>query len=188
MKDELSQYSDADLFYMLDGDKKSAEPAFAELYQRHSSRVYAYCRRFLNDAEEAKDVFQEIFVKFFESASENRDMTNVAGFLLKIARNQCMNSVRTQKQTVSFEEYMVGTNTNRLEKDELLNLIKTALELLPPEYKDVFLLREYEGLSYQEIAEVTETPLSTIKVRIYRAKQKIREILQPYTADLIKHE
>ena len=115
-------------------------------------------------------------------------MTNVAGFLLKIARNQCMNSVRTQKQTVSFEEYMVGTNSNRLEKDELLNLIKTALELLPPEYKDVFLLREYEGLSYQEIAEVTETPLSTIKVRIYRKKKKIREILQPYTADLIKHE
>lgn len=189
MKYDFSQYSDTELFLMLAGDKKNAEPAFAELYARHSSRVYAYCRRFLNDSEEAKDIFQEVFVKFFESAKDEREMTNVPGFLLKIARNQCLNSIRTHKPVVSFEDYMAFNHPgHRDDEDELLNLITTALELLSPDYKEVFILREYDGFSYQEISEITDTPVSTVKIRIYRAKQKLREILQPYMADLIKFE
>jgi RNA polymerase sigma-70 factor (ECF subfamily) len=61
------------------------------------------------------------------------------------------------------------------------------MEQLPTDYKEAFVLREYEGLSYQEIAELTESSLSTVKIRIFRAKQKIREILAPYVADLSQH-
>jgi RNA polymerase sigma-70 factor (ECF subfamily) len=73
------------------------------------------------------------------------------------------------------------------DKKELLSLITQAMETLPLDYKEAFILREYEGLSYQEIADMTESSLSTVKIRIYRAKQKIRDILAPYIADISKH-
>ena len=71
---------------------------------------------------------------------------------------------------------------------QLLNLIKRALDLLPAEYREAFILREYEGMSYSEIAEMIGESLSNVKIRIYRAKQKIREILAPYLADISKYE
>jgi RNA polymerase sigma-70 factor (ECF subfamily) len=188
MSKNFDEYSDSELFYLLKEDKKTAEKAFAELFNRHSSKVYAYCRRFLGNKDEAQDVFQETFIRFHHSASQDREMTNVPAFLLTIARNLCVNTVRREKPTVTFEDYMVGTRDRNPEKDELLGLIKTAIELLPPEYKEVFVLREYDGLSYSEIAEITEESLSNVKVRIHRAKQKIRDILQPYLKDLSKHE
>ncbi len=68
----------------------------------------------------------------------------------------------------------------------MLALIRAAIKTLPEDYAEVFILREYDGLSYAEIAEVTGESLANVKVRIYRAKQKIRETLAPYLADLSK--
>jgi RNA polymerase sigma-70 factor (ECF subfamily) len=162
-----------------------ADKAFAELYNRHSSRIYAYCRRFLGNKEDAQDVFQETFMRFLDSTKHERVMTNVPAFMLKIARNLCVNIKRRDKNPVSFEEYMVQDDTSD-NNNELLKLIKMALEILPDEYKDIFVLREYDGLSYQDISDITELPLSTVKIRIYRAKQKIREILEPYLKEIEK--
>lgn len=183
MSSDIEKIGDSELYFMLDKDKATAEKAFAELYARYSSRVYAYCRRFLGNKDDARDIFQETFVRFFQSVNEDRVMTNVPAFLLKIARNLCVNFKRKNKETVSFEEYMY-VNQNKNDQDELLKLIKMALDFLPDEYKDLFILREYEGFSYNEISELTGLSLSTVKIRLFRAKQKIREILQPYLADL----
>ncbi len=184
MDKAIEEHSDTELFYLMGEDKATADRAFEELYNRLSSRIYAYCRRFLTDKEEAKDVFQETFIRFYQSAAEQRDMTNVPAFLLKIARNLCVNCKRREKKAISFEDYMVVNFENKEENDELLNLIKRALDLLPDNYREVFVLREYDGLSYNDIADVTGASLSTIKIRLYRAKQKMRKILEPYLADI----
>ncbi len=186
MAKSYTKYNDDELFYMLNSEKKTAEKAFAELYNRHSSRIYAYCRRFLGNKEDAQDVFQETFVRFIDSAKQDRIMTNVPAFLLKIARNLCVNAKRKDKNPVSFEDYMSVGNGNN-DHSELLKLIKMAIDILPDEYKEIFVLREYNGLTYQEISEIVELPLSTIKIRIFRAKQKIRDILQPYLSELEKY-
>jgi RNA polymerase sigma-70 factor (ECF subfamily) len=68
-----------------------------------------------------------------------------------------------------------------------LNLITTALELLDPEHREAFVLRKYQDLSYQEIAEVTNTSETNARSRVHRAQQKIREILSPYLADIDQH-
>lgn len=183
MVDVNDKYSDSELFYQLNKDKETAEKAFAVLYSRYSARIYAYCRRFLGNKYDAQDVYQETFVRFFQSAKQERDMTNVPAFLLKIARNLCVNFKRKTKENISYEDYM-NVHQEGNENEELLKLIKMAMELLPDEYRDIFILREYQGLSYNEIADVTKTSLANVKVRIFRAKQKIREILQPYLADL----
>ena len=182
-----SDISDAELFYMLKADKEIAEKAFEELYARYSPRVYAYCRRVLGNQEAAQDVFQDAFAKFFESAKDDRIMTNVPAFLLRITRNLCVNMKRKEKPQVSYDEYMFSTTIgSRLEKDELLDLIKNALELLSDDLREVFVLREYDGMSYKDIVDITGQSLSTVKVRIFRAKKKIREILAPYLEDISK--
>lgn len=185
MAKKFDEYGDTELFYLLCEEKNTAERAFSELFNRHSSRIYAYCRRFLGDKEEANDVFQETFLKFHQSASKERVMTNVPAFLLTIARNLCMNVKRKERSVVSFEEYMVEDDEEpNADKNELLELIKGALELLPDDYKDVFILREYEGLSYAEIAKLTNTSLANVKIKIHRAKLKIKEVLTPYLTEM----
>ncbi len=187
MKKGWAEHSDQELFDLIVAGSKNSENAFTELYNRYSPRVYAYCRRFLGNEEEAMDVFQETFIKFHQCADRDREMTNVPAFLLKIARNLCVNLRRREKTMVTFEDYMINDHVVQSDKDELLGLIKSALELLPDDYREVFILREYDGLSYQEITDVTGITLATVKVRIFRAKQKIREILAPYLKELSKY-
>lgn len=186
----IEEYSDIELFYMLKTSKEQSEIAFSELYRRHSQRVYSYCLRYLANAEEAKDVFQESFIRFYNSASKDREMTNVPAFLLRIARNICINHLKQKKnqnEHISFEDYMVGEDDkNHSNDDELLSLINTALDTLSDKYKEMFILREYEGLSYNEIAEVTDESVTNVKIRIHRAKQKIKEILEPYIKEMNK--
>jgi len=186
MSVSLEQYSDNELYYLLKSDTETAQKAFLEIYSRHSARIFAYCRRFLGNKEDANDVFQEAFVRFFQTASQDRVMTNVPAFILKIARNLCVNVRRRNKETTAFEDYMYSSH-EKDDKDELLKLIKMAMELLPEEFKEVFILREYDGLSYLEIADVTNTSLSSVKIRLFRAKKRIREILQPYLSEMSKY-
>ena len=186
MAKSISHHTDAELFYQMKEEKPIAEQAFGELYARHSPRVFAYCRRILGDRDRAQDAFQDTFIKFYQSAQQERIMTNVPAFLLRIARNLCLNAQRTKHQTVQFEDFHASMQDESAEKAELLKLITTALELLPEDYREAFVLREYDGLSYQEICEVTNSSMATVKIRLFRAKQKIREILAPYLADLAK--
>jgi RNA polymerase sigma-70 factor (ECF subfamily) len=189
MSEKTEQMEDIELFSMLRGSKAESEKAFSELYARHSSRVYAYCRRFLGNAEEASDVFQDTFCRFYESSKQDREMTHVPAYFLRISINLCVNTKRGEKPNIVFEDYMVVKhNSDRQDKDELLNLIKMSLDLLPDNYREMFVLREYDGLSYQEISEVTDIPVATVKVRLYRAKKTLRKILAPYLADLSQFE
>ena len=183
----MAKYSDQELFDLIGDAGSDAECAFAELYNRYSPRVYAYCRRFIGNETEAQDVFQETFIRFHQSADGKREMTNAPAFLLRIARNLCVNLKRRTKSNVSFEEYMSPDYEDKSDQKELLKLVKGALELLSGDYREVFVLREYDGMSYQEIAKITDQPLSTVKVRIFRAKQKIREILEPYMTEFEKY-
>lgn len=177
---------DTELFYSIKKGDKSSEIAFSVLYRRYSSRIYAYCLRFLGDKDKAQDVFQDTFIRFYNSAKQERVMTNVPAFLLRIARNLCVNAKKAEKRTISIEDISDFAVEDDYDNVELLGLIQKALEQLPDEYKDIFILREYDGLSYNEIAELTDESLSNVKVRLHRAKQKIREILAPYLAELSK--
>ena len=123
-------------------------------------------------------------MRFYQTAQKSMEMTNVPAYLLKIARNLCLNCIRDNRKTVAFEEYHKLTRDTPHERNELMQLINAALETLSHDYKEAFVLREYDGLSYAEIAEVVDVPLSTVKIRVHRAKQKIREVLAPYMADL----
>lgn len=197
--------TDAELYALLRADKPEAKPvaerAFGELYRRHAGRINAYCVRVLGSREEASDVFQETFTRFYESAQvpEKREMTNVPAYLLIIARNLCLQhkrNTRSGKTMLHFEDFDLPSahhsshsqhhSHKQLEEAELLSLITTSLELLDFDHREAFVLREYEGFSYEEIADVLKSNGATIRTRVHRAKQKLRYVLSPYLHDLNK--
>ncbi|TAL67565.1 MAG: RNA polymerase sigma factor [Bacteroidetes bacterium] len=186
MDKELENLSDGELFKLMTAGEARSVKAFEEIYTRHSPRVYAYCRRYLGNREEAEDVFQETFIRFYNSSRQQREMTNLSAYLLKIARNQCLNTIRENKRNARYDDEIYVKHEDRDEQDELLNLVKMAIELLPDEYKEIFIMREYNGLKYNDIAEITGISINTVKIKIFRARERIRQILQPYLSEMSK--
>ena len=172
-------------------DKAKADRAFAELYRRHKSEIYTYCLRMMNrDREAASDLFQEVFIRAYEKAAQFRSGSNVRGWLYTIARNLCLNAHRGKRPTDSIELFPSLASHDRSlapEYDEeqhfLRDRLETAIAELPAEFREAFVLREFDGFSYAEIAEMTGTTLPMTKVRIYRAKERLRTLLKPYLAE-----
>jgi RNA polymerase sigma-70 factor (ECF subfamily) len=179
MNDAFQTYTDEKLFNELCNGRR--ELAFKEIYARYSSRVYLYCQKVLGKSALADDVYQETFLNFLKSAHEERETTNLPAYLLKIARNNCLQVRRRQTfKTIMFEDFHFPVEDSTTESEEVCRLVTASLDLLIEEHREALVLQMYSGLSYQEIAELTGVPLTTVRNRIARAKSKIREILTPY--------
>lgn len=184
-KADVDDTPDLDLFRALAGDEPVAQAALTRLYRRYSQRIYTYCRKITADNQVAEDLLQETFVKLYDSGRQARPVENVPAYLMTIARNLCLSHrARSHRQFVPVEDFHLTTRDTPYEQKELLQLIQASLELLPDDYREAFVLREYNGLSYNEIAEVIGQSLDVVKVRIFRAKKRLREILAPYLEDL----
>lgn len=176
---------DLELYARLSHDDAAAQSALSILYRRYSQRIYTYCRKIIGESTTAEDLLQETFVKLLESGRQHRVIENFPAYLMTIARNLCLSHrARSKRQFVEVEDFHLSYQDVPYEQRELLQLIQASLELLPEDYREAFVLREYNGLSYNEIAEVIGESLDVVKVRIFRAKKKLRDILAPYLADL----
>lgn len=138
------------------------------------------------DRDKASDVFQEVFIRSFERADQFRSGENVAGWIYSIARNMCLNTFRNTHPMERLDEQEFRISTDRSlapEYDEeqhfLRRKIEEALLQLPLEFREPFMLREFDGFTYREIAAMTGTTMGMTKVRIYRAKHRMRELLAP---------
>ena len=176
---------DLELYAKLAHEDAPAQAALSILYRRYSQRIYTYCRKIIGDSTTAEDLLQETFVKVLESGRQQRAIENFPAYLMTIARNLCLSHrARSKRQFVEVEDFHLSYRDVPYEQRELLQLIQASLELLPEDYREAFVLREYNGLSYNEIAEVIGESMDVVKVRIFRAKKKLRDILAPYLADL----
>jgi RNA polymerase sigma-70 factor (ECF subfamily) len=180
----LGHVSDEELYRMLNEATGTRDAAFAELYARHGARIWAYCRCVCGGGSSAEDVFQDTFVRFLESARRDHSVDNVPAYLLRIARNTCLNVHRARKPTVMLEDVHLPAHDTSFDRRELLELVTMALDLLPEDYREAFYLREFEDLPYKEIAAMLDTTPVTVRIRVTRARKKIREILHPYLAEL----
>lgn len=184
MKHEFTEYTDTELFALLRSEYR--EKAFGELYTRLSPNVFAYCMRVLGSRDAAYDIFQEVFMRLYQLSDRMNHLENVRGYTLAICRNLCLNEKkRAASQNVEFDDALYNPGVSReAERNEMLRLINMAMELLPHDMREVFVLREYDGLSYNEISALLNIKLDTAKVRVFRARQRIKEILQPYLNEL----
>lgn len=176
---------------LLTAFRNGDEHAFAEFYTRYKSEIYTFCLRMLGgDSAEAGDAFQETFIKVYEKPESFRYGENVRGWLYMIARNIALNVYRSKRpeETIEFHRNL-PSNERRLspefngEQNSLRMALEEAIAKLPIEFREPFVLREFDGLAYPEIAEITGTTMNVTKVRIHRAKQKLRKMLAPIITD-----
>ncbi len=166
--------------------------AFSALVQRHRERVYRTAYSLVGDLDEADDLAQEAFLKAFRALRRFRGQSLFSTWLHRIAVNCCLDYLKSKhrRSFVSLEEYRedwdaplvwVRRSENadvRVERRELQELLERALGDLSEGYRVTFVLRELEGLAYEEIAELLGCSIGTVKSRLFRARAKLREILQ----------
>lgn len=181
--DRLSELSDTALYEKVREGGSNAEKAFRELYARLSGGLYAYCRCLAWRREESDDLFQETITRLYESALQGREISNVPGYTIKIARNLFLNMQRDRKPVVSIEHDTLSIAGPQHEKTEMLELIHMAMELLTEDYREAFFLREFADLPYEEIATTMNLSNANVRIRVTRAREKIRKILEPYIAE-----
>ena len=170
--------------------------SFDKLVLRHQDRVFSLCLRFLGNYEEAEDSTQDIFIKVYNSLKRFRFKSSFYTWLYRIAVNTCKNRIKSReyrhmkKSTQLNNPEKTGdglqameprNETNNplaeLERKERMRLIQDAIDSLPTEQKTVLILRDIEGLSYEEITIITGNRLGTIKSRLSRARFGLKERL-----------
>ncbi len=176
--------TDQDLIRQLRGSRGEQQRAFAELYARHAQRVYAYILRMLGEQTVSQDLLQETFLKFYNAAREDLVVTNTRAFLIMIARNLCLNWKRDTKASVDIDGLELPMDDETVERNDLSRILNAALELLEFERREAFVLKYYQGYSYEEMSRITGETVAALRSRVWRAKEEIRQTLKPYAAEL----
>jgi len=157
--------------------------AFVNLYNRYKQAIYVFCLKMVDEADNAKDIVQGVFLKIYERHHQLKRSDKFKSWMFTIARNDCLTHLRKAGYSSELPDEMEDAGLilphQDIEKDEEIILVKRAVERLKPELKEVVILREYDNLSYKEIAEVVGTTESVVKSRLFTARQKLYELLKP---------
>jgi len=178
---------------------------FEEVAMEHIDSLYNMALRLVFNKEEAEDLVQETYLKAYRFFNTFQKGTNIKAWLFKILRNTFINKYRkkvatpgelfyedieTLNSTVTYEqEGKTGELTDTLESkyNDLGNImeddVKHAIDSLPIEYREAILLSDVEELSYQDIAEITNVPIGTVKSRLNRGRKLLQKSLWEYAKD-----
>ena len=166
--------------------------AFEKLVTEYEKAVYAIALRMTGNAEDAADMTQETFIKAYNSLQSFRGDSKFSVWLYRIASNVCLDFLRSRsrKPTVSLsveddegEETELDIADESQSPEQLLergltrDAVRRGLETLPPDYRQILLLREIQGLSYEEIADTLSIEVGTVKSRIFRARKRLCSFL-----------
>ncbi|MBN1637373.1 MAG: sigma-70 family RNA polymerase sigma factor [Ignavibacteriales bacterium] len=168
---------------------KGNENAFTKLVYRHREKVKNLIYLTLSDAEYIDDISQDVFINVYHKVKEFRFESKFTTWLYRITINKCRDYLRKKKVRSIFssigenEEQIKGKS--QIEDFDKMKILRQAIEKLPDKLKTPLLLRDIEGYSYNEICEQLHLEIGTIKSRIFRAREFLRAILEPYQKDLI---
>lgn len=184
--------------------RSTATPApavsFEEIVEKYHGKVFQLVYRYTGDYEESCDLTQDTFVRAFNAWGEFRGESQVYTWLYRIALNLCHNQQKRTQRRYRMERWSLDAGPDDdyegrsaievaderplplqlLEGDEMRQRLREALLELPDNYRTVIVLRDIEGLTYEEIARVTDSTLEAIKSRLFRARQTLRRVLEPY--------
>lgn len=158
--------------------------AFGDLVRRHRAGVVNVVYRMSGDANLAEDAAQEAFIRAWEHLPGYRPRSPFRNWLYRIASNAALDVLRREKETVSIDDLPLAAPgalpEAALEGKQRAELVQKAVLALPPASRAVLVLREYEGLSYKEIAETLDIPLGTVMSRLNYARKRMLETLTPH--------
>ncbi|MBN1976599.1 MAG: sigma-70 family RNA polymerase sigma factor [Anaerolineae bacterium] len=179
--DEASLIADA---------QKGKVDAFNDLVLTYQQQVYNLAYRILGDPASAADATQDAFISAYQSLSRFRG-GSFKSYLLRIVSNRCYDELRRRKRrpAISFEDVEIDEDANPMlvnggegpeahaERKEMARVLQAGIETLPSDQRVTLVLSDVQGMSYEEIAEVTEVALGTVKSRLARARSKLRDYL-----------
>ena len=168
------------------------EAAFEELVRRYQRPIASYVYRMVGDYDAALDLTQEVFIKVYNSLSRYRSEFKFSTWIYKIAHNTAIDHLRrhTVRDQIMTADGVgprseIAIESRRLtpeqesEREERRLEIESVVQSLPAAYRELIVLRHSHDLSYDEIAEVAGLPLGTVKNRLFRAREAMRDLLVP---------
>lgn len=194
------------------GEENNSRKEFEDIAMEHVDSLYSMAMRLVFNKEEAEDLVQETYLKAYRFFNTFQKGTNIKAWLFKILRNTFINKYRKTANSPGeiFYEDVESVNSNLAYKQEndaseladtleskcselgnfMEDDVKHAIDSLPVEYKEAILLSDVEELSYNEIAEITNVPIGTVKSRLNRARKMLQKSLWEYAKDrgFIKRE
>ena len=184
----LTEHSDEKLVEL--AVSKDSE-AFGEIVKRWERKIFALCFGMLGREDDARDAAQETFIAAYRNLANFRGEAKVSSWLHRIAVNQCL-TVKRRAKTRS-EEFLddedgsedrvfiaplQNSPSRQAEQVERLKLVRTAVSSLPTDLRQVIVMKEFEDMTFQEISETLEIPLSTVKSRLYTALKQLKMKLE----------
>ncbi len=161
--------------------------SFDELYRRYEGSLFGFILKQLGDRSEAEDVFHEAFLAVLRERRTEREIASFKAWIFQVARNLCLNRIRSRARAAKAIDADAQSMTTPEHPESLLAAsqapaaLKRAVERLPEPLANLYQLRT-SGLSYDEIAQILEVPLGTVKSRMHEMVERLRKEIQPWTA------
>lgn len=165
--------------------------AFGEIVRRWERKIFALCFGMLAREDDARDAAQETFIAAYRNLAKFRGEAKVSSWLHRIAVNQCLTTKRRAKtrsedfldedkneEDLYFVAPEKSSPSRTTEANERLTLVRQAVTSLPSDLRQVIVMKEFEEMTFQEISETLEVPLSTVKSRLYTALKQLRMKLE----------
>ncbi len=156
---------------------------FRKVVKEYQDQVYSFSRHFLGSSEDAQDVTQQVLIKLWENF-DKLDNKQIGGWIMRVTRNACIDVYRQRKtRNVVYEtektiSSLFGASDDMtdsvVQQNEMKSKIDAAIDELRDPQKTILILREIQGMSYDEISEALEIPLNTVKVYLHRGRQAMR--------------
>jgi len=194
---DWSKYDDKLLVgFAQEGERR----AFSELVQRHQMRVYHTVFGMVGNRDDADDLAQLVFIKAFRSLHRFKGQSQFSTWLYRISINCCLDWIKSQKRKsgvkmdddwwdrqADSEALFVGAveTDRRVEQVEIREVLGRVMNQMAPVFRSVLVLREINGLSYDEIAKVEGCSVGTVKSRLFRARAQLRSLLVPLREALV---
>ncbi len=159
--------------------RKGDIEGFNLLVSRWEKRVFNYLLRLTGNPDDSLDLSQDVFLKAYRNIRKLDDATRFGPWLFRIAHNEAYSQFRKRKSEVSPEEQFFDRQTAPGVSPDLALAVNDALDLLTPEQREAVVLKVYQGFKFDEMAEILECPVSTIKSRLYTALELLKTELAP---------
>ena len=174
--------------------QRNESRAFDELVARHQDRVYTAVTRFCGNAEDAADIVQRAFINAFRKIQEFKSDSSFSTWIYRIAFNQAISFRRENKRSglsiYSKDDELLSepaedrNPTERLESQETQRKVQQALDLLEEGDREIILLKDLQGASYDEIAGIMQVPKGTVRSRLHRARLELKSKLKSFIGTL----
>jgi RNA polymerase sigma-70 factor, ECF subfamily len=173
--------------------KKGDQSAFEDIVSFFQSKIYQHCYRMLGNAHEAEDIAQEAFIRAYVNIHSFDEKRKFSTWLYRIATNLTIDRIRKRKPDYYLDAEIKGTEGlnmysqmadegrlpgEEVESMELQRYIHQEISELPPKYRSIIMLRYLEEFSLQEISDILDIPLGTVKTRIHRGREALRKRLR----------